>query len=126
MQYIEVRLNENLSLKQTIRENLEFVAETEKEVVVKDKIHFKILDKEKVKKNYTQFNFVLNCPSVSDYFNDKFFKDCWGAFVIRLYTNLEDEKTINRILTKTFNKFLDEKRSKYSYLFSGQSVEIKI
>ena len=82
MKYIEVRIGDNLQVKEVIEYQLKVVAESKRNLVVQgNKTYvsdFIILDKEKVKRGYTQFNSLVEDVSVRDYTKDNYFKEHWG------------------------------------------------
>lgn len=127
MRHIEVRLDSSLKVKELIKNDLIVVDQSDKEIVVKYKQtdKYQIIDKIKAKKGYTQFNSLVENVSVTDYSRDNFFRDCWGYFVLRVYTTEQVDKVISKKITKEFNKFLKEKQSEYSVYYSNAS-EVKI
>jgi hypothetical protein len=127
MRRIEVRLDSGLKVKEVIKNDLIVVDQTDQEIVIKsvktDK--YEIIDKIKAKKGFTQFNPLVENVSIADYSRDSFFRDCWGYFVIRLYTTETVDKKISKTMSKAFNKFFKEKQSEYSIYYSG-GTEISI
>lgn len=126
MRRIEVRLDSSLKVKEIIKDDLTVVDQSDKEVVIKypQTNKYEIIDKIKARKEFTQFNPLIENVSIADYSRDNFFKNCWGHFVIRLYTEEQKDSTVSKMITKSFNKFFKEKQKEYSIY--GNTVEIKI
>lgn len=130
MRYIEVRIGENLQVKEVIESDLKVVAESKRNLVVQGRnsgvSDFNILDKEKAKRGYTQFNSLVEDISVRDYSRDKYFKEHWGLFVLTTYTNIISKKIISNKMTKALNKHIKKQQATYGHYSSSKEVKISL
>lgn len=127
MRYIKICLDQSLNVKTKEVVPVKVVAENKKQMVVdKPNWGFVILDTEKKKKGYTQFNPLVESIQVSDYSRDKYFREAWGYVVITIYTESLSDKVLSTKINREVNKFIKKKQSEYSWYSSVTKCEVNL
>lgn len=127
MRYIKICLDQSLQVTSKEVVPVKVVAENKKQIVI-DKTNwgFVILDTEKTKKGFTQFNPLVENIQVSDYSQDRYFRDAWGYIVITLYTEALSDKVLSTKINREVNKFLKKQQQKYSWYSGILKCEVRL
>lgn len=90
-------------------EDVDILAQNDKYIVLNDYSFTKL--EVKIEKHNSWS--VLEKVAISDYTNDSFWQKYYGDFWIRLYTQTDSLKIIENRINKEFNKFIQDKVSRY-------------
>lgn len=127
MRYLKICLDEVLNIKSKEILPVKVVAENKKQIVVdKPNWGFVIVDTEKAKKGFTQFNPLLEAIQVSDYSQDSYFRKAWGHIVVTVFTESLSDKVLSNKINREVNKFIKKQQNKYGFYFNGTSCKVKI
>lgn len=123
IRYIQIRLDDNLEVKEKQVTEYEIVAENPDRLVIDDKYYTTLQWRHLGKKSDYQFHPIVNNVHIGDKTREsKTMKDLFGTFCISVYTDKKDNN-IEIKINREFNKFLKDKVGAYGL---GKEVSIKL